>query len=74
MYAFLFKKNDVINFPWINIFPLSSFSIIQHRVSTIMNADTIWVLSDGEIIECDSPANLLANVDSTFYNMVQSNK
>ncbi|XP_072035494.1 ATP-binding cassette sub-family C member 9-like [Amphiura filiformis] len=47
---------------------------IAHRVSTIMNSDTIWVLSDGEIVECDTPENLLNDVHSIFYNMVQSNK
>ncbi|XP_072036852.1 ATP-binding cassette sub-family C member 9-like [Amphiura filiformis] len=47
---------------------------IAHRVSTIMNSDTIWVLSDGENIDCDTPDNLLADVHSIFYNMVQSNK
>ncbi|XP_072031468.1 ATP-binding cassette sub-family C member 9-like [Amphiura filiformis] len=47
---------------------------IAHRVSTIRESDTIWVLSNGELIECDSPGNLLARESSEFYSMVQANK
>ncbi|XP_072032683.1 ATP-binding cassette sub-family C member 9-like isoform X2 [Amphiura filiformis] len=47
---------------------------IAHRVSTILESDTIWVLDEGQIIECDSPQNLLARRDSAFYAIVQANK
>uniref|UniRef100_T1KXB4 ABC-type glutathione-S-conjugate transporter n=1 Tax=Tetranychus urticae TaxID=32264 RepID=T1KXB4_TETUR len=44
---------------------------IAHRLNTIMDYDKIIVLSEGKLIEYDSPANLLADVDSKFYSMVQ---
>ncbi|XP_072031474.1 ATP-binding cassette sub-family C member 9-like [Amphiura filiformis] len=47
---------------------------IAHRVSTIRDSDTIWVLRDGKIIECDSPENLLEIETSEFHCMVQANK
>ncbi|XP_033123425.1 ATP-binding cassette sub-family C member 9-like isoform X2 [Anneissia japonica] len=47
---------------------------IAHRVSTIIDYDTILVLGDGEVKELDSPKNLLARDDSIFSSLVKSNK
>ncbi|XP_071961483.1 ATP-binding cassette sub-family C member 9-like [Antedon mediterranea] len=47
---------------------------IAHRVSTILNSDTILVLGDGEVKELDTPANLLSRDDSIFSSLVKSNK
>lgn len=44
--------------------------IIAHRLSTIRNADTILVLSDGEIIEQGNHEKLMEE-DSTYRSMVE---
>ncbi|XP_033637853.1 ATP-binding cassette sub-family C member 9-like [Asterias rubens] len=47
---------------------------IAHRVATILNSDVILTLSQGEVIENDTPENLLANPDSMFGSLVNSNQ
>ncbi len=43
--------------------------IIAHRPSTIENADTIIVLTNGKIVEKGSPKELLTNPNSYFHKM-----
>ena len=40
--------------------------IIAHRVQTVMHCDKIMALRFGEIIEFDSPENLLAKENGYF--------
>ena len=44
---------------------------IAHRLNTIMDSDRIVVLSDGNLLEADSPAKLLAKRDSAFFSMAK---
>ncbi|XP_067407154.1 multidrug resistance-associated protein 1 isoform X1 [Emydura macquarii macquarii] len=43
---------------------------IAHRLNTIMDYERVIVLDKGEIVECDSPANLLQKKD-IFYSMAK---
>ena len=47
---------------------------IAHRLNTIMDYDRIIVMDKGKIIECDSPANLLKNSESSFYSLASEAK
>eukprot|EP01128_Nolandella_sp_AFSM9_P006332 TRINITY_DN3225_c5_g1_i1.p1 TRINITY_DN3225_c5_g1~~TRINITY_DN3225_c5_g1_i1.p1 ORF type:complete len:1698 (-),score=443.16 TRINITY_DN3225_c5_g1_i1:254-4717(-) len=42
---------------------------IAHRINTIMDSDRVIVMDKGEVIEFDSPANLLKKKTSLFYSL-----
>ncbi|XP_015783925.1 multidrug resistance-associated protein 1 [Tetranychus urticae] len=47
---------------------------IAHRLNTIMDYDKIIVMDKGQIIEYDSPKNLLADTKTVFYSMAKDAK
>ncbi|XP_072993744.1 ABC transporter C family member 2-like isoform X1 [Typha latifolia] len=46
--------------------------IIAHRLNTIIDCDRLLLLSAGQVLEFDTPDNLLSNEGSAFSKMVQS--
>lgn len=50
----------------------STVITIAHRIKTIMNYDKVLVLEKGNVIEFDSPKNLLLKKESLFYSLVNT--
>ncbi|KAI0091755.1 metal resistance protein YCF1 [Irpex rosettiformis] len=44
---------------------------IAHRLNTIMESDRVLVLEAGKILEFDTPPNLMAKKDSSFYSLAK---
>lgn len=53
------------------VFNFCTIITIAHRLQTIMNADKIMVLDAGNILEFDSPTNLLKRDASAFKSLVE---
>ena len=47
---------------------------IAHRINTIMDNDRVMVLDKGQIVEFDTPNNLLNDKTSRFYQLSKSSK
>ncbi|XP_073676055.1 LOW QUALITY PROTEIN: ATP-binding cassette sub-family C member 5 [Garra rufa] len=46
--------------------------VIAHRLNTVLNCDRIMVLDQGQILEFDTPSNLLADENSRFRAMMEA--
>ncbi|XP_053497408.1 ATP-binding cassette sub-family C member 5 [Ictalurus furcatus] len=46
--------------------------VIAHRLNTVLSCDRVLVLDMGQILEFDSPPNLLANENSCFRAMMEA--
>ncbi|XP_015264324.1 PREDICTED: ATP-binding cassette sub-family C member 9-like, partial [Gekko japonicus] len=51
-----------------------AYVFFRHRVSQILDAHLVLVLSDGDLVECDSASNLLLKKDGLFAILVKTNK
>ena len=47
----------------------STVITVAHRIKTIINYDRILVLNNGNVVEYDSPENLLKNEKSLFFEL-----
>ena len=45
---------------------------IAHKLDSIMHFDKVAVMSDGRLVECDSPRTLLQNPRSNFKSLYDS--
>ncbi|GES62198.1 ABC multidrug transporter [Aspergillus terreus] len=54
-----------------SMFPDCTIIAIAHRLRTIMDYDRVLVMADGEIVENDSPANLIKK-QGVFWDMVRN--
>ncbi len=64
-----YKTEEIIKKALDEILNKSTMIIIAHRIKTVLNADKILVLENGEIKEFDTPKNLLNNKHSIFFDL-----
>lgn len=55
-------------------FASSTVITIAHRINTIIRSDKVLVLSHGEVLEYDTPKNLMENPDSEFSGLIKELK
>ena len=65
------ETDDLIQATIRKEFAESSVLTIAHRLNTIMDYDKIMVLDQGQLLECDTPDNLLA-LGGVFAEMAKS--
>lgn len=46
--------------------------VVAHRLSTVKNASRVVVMKDGEVVECGTPDELLADHSSQYFKLVQA--
>jgi ABC-type multidrug transport system fused ATPase/permease subunit len=63
-----FKTEEIIQNAINELLKESTIITIAHRIKTVVNSDKILVLDNGNIVEYDTPKNLLRNQKSYFYN------
>ena len=63
-----YKTEEIIQKALNELLVNSTMLCIAHRIKTVINADKILVLENGEIAEFDTPKNLLENKNSLFYD------
>ncbi|KAG2523192.1 hypothetical protein JM18_005274 [Phytophthora kernoviae] len=61
------KLQEVIN----HEFRYATVLTIAHRLGTVLNSDRIMVLSDGRVVEFDTPQNLAKNENGIFYELAK---
>ena len=44
---------------------------IAHRLATVLDSDRIMVLSEGSVVEFDSPRNLVKDKNGVFYELAR---
>jgi ATP-binding cassette, subfamily C (CFTR/MRP), member 1 len=54
-----------------NSFPDSTILVIAHKIQTVVDLDRILVMSNGSMVEYDTPRALLSNKESVFSAMVR---
>ena len=48
-----------------------SVMIVAHRLSTIRNADIIFVVQDGKVIEAGNHTELIGNADGAYSSLIR---
>lgn len=64
-----FNTEEIIQKAINELLSQSTLITIAHRIKTIINSTRILVLSNGEIVEYDTPQNLLQTKTSHFYEL-----
>lgn len=64
------RTDELIQCALRSVFRKSTVIVIAHRVQTVLDCDRIIVMGDGQLLEFDTPENLLNDPASHFYRLV----
>jgi len=73
-WKYTFRTDNLIQKTIRSEFSECTVITIAHRLNTIIDSDVIVVMGGGQVLEADSPYNLLTNQNSVFYSIVQESK
>ena len=68
------KTEEIIQNAINDILKFSTVITIAHRIKTILHYDRILVLSNGELVEFDTPEKLIENKSGVFYQLYKKSK
>ena len=69
------KFEDLMLASFSRRFRSSTLIVISHNIDNILTfCDRVVVPDHGAVLECDTPANLLADSNSAFFNMAKETR
>ena len=68
------ETDDMIQATIREVFRDCTILTIAHRINTIRDYDKVVVMKNGEVVEVDSPDNLLMREDSLFYSLAEEER
>ena len=67
-----YHNEEIIQKAINNVFNMSTVITIAHRIKTVMNCDRVVVVDNGEVVEFDSPKELIKRKKGLFYELYKN--
>ena len=67
-----YHNEEVIQKAINNVFSMSTVITIAHRIKTVVNCDRVVVVDNGEVVEFDSPKEMIKRKKGLFYELYKS--
>ena len=67
-----YHNEEVVQKAINNVFSMSTVITIAHRIKTVVNCDRVVVVDNGEVVEFDSPKEMIKRKKGLFYELYKS--